>query len=58
MLRLEVSLVWFSKWNYTKVLYLLTRYLPIVANLLIIYSEYHNSFSSLSADHENDTTPT
>lgn len=37
-LHLEVSLVWYSRWNYTKVLYLLTRYVPFVANGLILYS--------------------
>lgn len=37
-LRLEVSFVWFSRWNYTKALYLLTRYVPIAANGLILYN--------------------
>lgn len=37
-LHLEVSLVWYSRWNYTKVLYLLTRYVPFAANGLILYS--------------------
>lgn len=37
-LHLEISFVWFSKWNYTKVLYFVTRYTPIAANALIIYS--------------------
>ena len=46
-LRLEVSLIWFSRWNYTKVLYLLVRYLPFVANVLILCSEYRNPSSAI-----------
>ncbi|KAF9649434.1 hypothetical protein BDM02DRAFT_3113855 [Thelephora ganbajun] len=34
----EVLLVWFSRWNYTKVLYLLTRYIPFAANVVILYN--------------------
>jgi len=45
-LHLEISLVWFSRWNYTKVLYLLTRYIPFAANALIIYSHLTPSPSS------------
>lgn len=38
-LHLEVTLVWFSPWNYTKVLYLLTRYLPLVGLWFAMYDQ-------------------
>lgn len=30
MLRPEIEVIWHSKWTYTKVLYLFTRYIPII----------------------------
>ncbi|KAF9781697.1 hypothetical protein BJ322DRAFT_1161529 [Thelephora terrestris] len=45
-LHLEISLVWFSRWNYTKVLYLLTRYIPFAANGLILYSHLSSGASA------------
>jgi len=38
MLHLEVKLIWFSRWSYTKVLFLLLRYMPFVE----IYLALHN----------------
>jgi Family of unknown function (DUF6533) len=35
----EVSHVWFSRWSPTKVLFLLTRYLPVPAVLLVLNSQ-------------------
>lgn len=44
MLRLEIKVIWLSKWTYTKVLYLLVRYIPILKFGLVIYS--NSSFCS------------
>lgn len=42
MLDLEYSLVWKAKWNVTKVLYLLARYLPFIDTSLVMYRESVN----------------
>jgi len=35
----EVSLIWCSRWTYTKILFLVTRYLPFPGIYLILYSQ-------------------
>jgi len=37
----EVNYIWRASWNYTKVLYLLTRYAPFVSIALLLRSEFH-----------------
>jgi Family of unknown function (DUF6533) len=37
MLHLEVKLIWFSRWTYTKVLFLLVRYMAVITSALTIY---------------------
>lgn len=39
MLDLEYSLVWKAKWNLTKVVYLLARYLPFIDTSLVMYHQ-------------------
>ena len=50
-LRLEISLVWFSRWNYTKILYLLVRYIPFVATAIALYCRYRHPSTVPSAEH-------
>lgn len=38
--RLEIRLVWKSAWNYTKVLFLLTRYLAVMISGLVVYGTW------------------
>jgi len=38
-LHLEIFLIWFSPWNYTKILFLFTRYLPVGECFLFIYCQ-------------------
>lgn len=40
MLDSEVTLLWPSRWNTTKVLYLLARYLPLVDTSIILYCKF------------------
>lgn len=48
-MRMEVDLVWKSKWNFMKVLYLLQRYLPFVDTVgLVLYRVSYLSTSFLS----------
>lgn len=35
-IHLEVKHVWLANWNYTKILFLLTRYLPIANGYFIL----------------------
>jgi len=44
----EIRLVWFSPWSYTKVLFLLVRYLPFIG----IYFDLHNQILLGSTAHE------
>jgi len=37
----EVTYIWRASWNYTKVLYLLTRYTPFASTALMLRSEFH-----------------
>jgi len=39
MLDLEYALIWKAKWNATKVLYLLARYLPFIDTSLVMYHQ-------------------
>lgn len=39
MLHLEIQFIWFAKWNYTTVLYLMTRYFPLLNVFFTLYSE-------------------
>jgi len=39
MLRQEIELIWFSKWTYTKVAFLVIRYTAIVGAIFILYFE-------------------
>jgi hypothetical protein len=39
-LHLEVKLVWLSSWSYSKILFLLTRYVPMVTAWILLYSEF------------------
>jgi len=43
----EITLVWYSPWTYTKVLFLLTRYLPMANAYFILYDQL---FLNTSAD--------
>lgn len=38
-LHLEIKYIWISRWNYTKVLFLLTRYLTIVIIFILLYNQ-------------------
>jgi len=38
-IELEVNLIWYSSWSYIKVLFLLTRYLPIFEIFVVIYDQ-------------------
>jgi hypothetical protein len=39
--RMEVDLVWKSKWNFMKALYLFQRYLPFIDNVwLVLYRQF------------------
>ncbi|KAJ3570795.1 hypothetical protein NP233_g4168 [Leucocoprinus birnbaumii] len=44
--QLETSLIWPAKWNNAKVLYLLTRYLPIIDVFLVMYHQFGLSLSA------------
>lgn len=46
VVHLEIELIWFSKWNYTKVMYLLTRYVPMSNAFFMLYSK--SFFSKLT----------
>ena len=46
-LHLEISLVWFSRWNYTKILYLLVRYTPFVATAMALYGKHRHPSSAV-----------
>ncbi|TFK33421.1 hypothetical protein BDQ12DRAFT_691078 [Crucibulum laeve] len=37
---LEVSLVWTARWNFIKVLFLMTRYLPFLDSIVIFYHQF------------------
>ncbi|KAF5363459.1 hypothetical protein D9756_000995 [Leucocoprinus leucothites] len=37
---MEVSLVWTAKWNTTKILYFLTRYLPFIDTSVVMYHQF------------------
>ncbi|KAJ3572590.1 hypothetical protein NP233_g2982 [Leucocoprinus birnbaumii] len=37
---MEVSLIWTAKWNTTKILYFLTRYLPFIDTSIVIYHQF------------------
>ena len=51
-LDLEISLVWFSRWNYTKILYLLVKYIPFAAAALAIYGKHRHPSSAVpSVEH-------
>lgn len=39
-LEMEISLVWTSRWNVTKVLYFLTRYLPFIDSSIVMYRKF------------------
>jgi hypothetical protein len=39
-IELEISLIWFSSWTYTKIIYLGARYLPIVSTFFLIRSTF------------------
>lgn len=43
-IQMEVSLIWCSAWSYTKVLFLLTRYLPIGGIFFLLYSAFNRQF--------------
>lgn len=47
-LEMEISLVWTSKWNVTKVLYFLTRYLPFIDSSIVMYREFCPGICHLS----------
>ena len=49
-IRLEITLLWFTPWSYTKILYLLVRYLPIGT----IYFELRSGSFSLPPSAEPD----
>ena len=36
----EVQYIWRASWNYTKILYLLMRYIPFVSMSLLVRSEF------------------
>ena len=42
-LHLEIKLIWFSRWSYTKVLFLLLRYMTFVSVWISIISEFRLS---------------
>ncbi|KAF9448153.1 hypothetical protein P691DRAFT_775626 [Macrolepiota fuliginosa MF-IS2] len=46
---METSLIWKSKWNTTKVLYLITRYLPFITLPVLLYHEFPGVALSKSA---------
>jgi hypothetical protein len=39
-IHLEIRLVWRSAWNYTKLLFLLSRYIVVVLGYFVLNSEY------------------
>lgn len=39
-LPLEITHVWYSRWTYTKILFLLTRYVPLINIIFLLHSEY------------------
>ncbi|KAJ3555243.1 hypothetical protein NP233_g12253 [Leucocoprinus birnbaumii] len=43
--RLESSLIWPAKWSNIKILYLLTRYLPIIDVFIVMYHQFDPSLS-------------
>lgn len=47
---LEVNLVWRSAWSYTKVLFLLTRYLPVVYGVIIIHGTSVSFVQKITAE--------
>ncbi|KAF8887425.1 hypothetical protein CPB85DRAFT_1335370 [Mucidula mucida] len=40
----EIALIWPSKWNVTKILYLLTRYLPMLDAVLVLWRMFLLSY--------------
>jgi hypothetical protein len=40
MLHLEIKLVWFSRWSYTKFLFLAIRYLPFIEIVVCLHSKF------------------
>jgi len=39
VLHLEIRLIWFSRWSYTKVFYLIIRYIPFISLVLALHNQ-------------------
>jgi len=45
-LHLEIKLIWNSRWTYTKIAFLLVRYLGFGYSLLVTYAQFHPNISA------------
>jgi len=55
-LNMEFALIWNTKWNWTKVLYIITRYMPFADTSLVMYHQFRTTLPQPSCKSIFDTT--
>ncbi|KAF9448155.1 hypothetical protein P691DRAFT_775627 [Macrolepiota fuliginosa MF-IS2] len=53
---MEFALIWNTKWNWTKILYLITRYMPFVDTSLVTYHQFRTTLPQPACKRIFDTT--